>query len=113
MKLLFIILLTCTAYGQLRIEAANPFDRLQITFSEAMDSSVLNVKNYTIKRYPLGLRAEGIAYRPRWVEMINDSIVIVHTNLHPAGEYIVFVDSVYDLAGNLINPFKNYGEYTK
>lgn len=96
------------------IKKATPYDNLQVSFSEPMDSSVLIPENYAIS-YGLSVSATPIFISTppvvSWVEFTNDSTVICFTTPHIRNQgYKVSVTNVRDTAGNLINEF-NFAYY--
>ena len=105
---------------------AYPQDLVIVYFSEPMDSAGLfTPENYNIERMyeissivPMGLTT---VYAPPVVSVLKplelpyDSLIYVYciTEEHLFGEYIIYVNNVFDLAGNEINDTLNFAGYIK
>lgn len=96
MKLFFIIIFSVIGFAQEQ--------QLQLVFSEKMNRAKLfDVKNYTVydnKLNEIGIHKIGVAQ--------GDSIVVLFLNpLNYKTDYIVRVQNLTDVAGNLIDPKHN------
>lgn len=79
----------------------NSTTSLRLSFSEQLNSSAAqNISNYTINN--------GIAITSA---SVSGSQVTLTTSAHSSGNYVVTVNNVTDLAGNVINPNQNTAAY--
>ena len=118
-RLIILLLLAITV-------ACNGQDLIKVYFSEPMDSAGLfNPENYEIEKtyvlssvIPMGLTyvwAPPVVSVLKPAELPYDSLVYIYcmTEEHYDGEYIIYVNNVFDLAGNEINDTLNFAEYVK
>ncbi len=108
MMLIYIVLLFQTVFCQ---------DIIKIEFSEPMDSTNLfNCNNYEISSqepYAVCQNVPPVICILKPSEVGYDSLTYVYmlTDNHIPGEYMIELNNVSDLAGNMINLKINYAYY--